>query len=141
MGDRMLTMVLGLVATTACCGLLSSPEKVAMEYLETGEVGEPDDVSHLVQEGCTDESILGVSAVKAMGIPMQIETLEVKTDEQDGSHAVVSYKLTGSVQGEGGEARLEGLAITTGSLEIEQMTREGTLELVREGLSWKIACP
>jgi hypothetical protein len=136
-----ITTILLVTVWAACgCGLFKGPEDVARAYLEAGAEGGSGDVSSLVESGCADESIMGVSAVKMMGVPMKIEKLEVKLDGKNGDRATVSYTAQGSAEG-GGETEILGITVEAENVSVGSLTRSGELDLVKEGTGWKVACP
>jgi hypothetical protein len=123
------------------CGLGAKPDAVARQYLELGAADDLEGVKALVQSDCTDSDVLEVGAVRMLGIPMQIDTLEVEVASQEGGHAVVDYTVTGSLEGTDGQGEARGLKIHVSELSVGSMTKSGSVVMVKEGMSWKVACP
>ncbi len=137
---RRLAVLVGGIGVVAC-GLASGPDTVARKYLELGAAGDTGAAGELVQRGCDDASIMDVTAIRMMGVPMTIEKLTVTVDEKTADRATVSYTAEGSVDGKSAVTQLLGVEVKVGSVQMDSASKSGTLELVKEGLFWKIACP
>jgi len=135
-----LPAIVVVLSFVCACGLLKGPDRVAREYLEAGAAGRDDEVADLVEPGCGDEDVLEVDAVRFFGVPIDIEELEVETEQMEGDRATVRYKAVGAASGENATGEILGVKVKAASVSASRVTRQGSIELVKLRGGWKVAC-
>lgn len=137
-----LTLVALLLAPAA---LARTPEEVAREVLEAQARGDAVAAGKSTLERCQDQPVAHTLPIEVLGAPATLDSLTVTPLSTEGDRATVSYTATGHVDARdhkttinlfGVEAQVE-----VDQMQVEEISLQGTLELVKSGGAWKLSCP
>ncbi|MEE2828968.1 MAG: hypothetical protein VX498_07260 [Myxococcota bacterium] len=121
------------------------PDDLVHHYLSLGAAGDLSRVKDFIDPACYDGPIGRVEAVRMVGVRIAVSQLDLLVESEDAEAAVVHFTIQGDVDATNlaTEIDLDGnkVELSTASLTIADVKKQGRLTLARKSGLWRVTCP
>ncbi|MDP3277102.1 MAG: hypothetical protein Q8Q09_18060 [Deltaproteobacteria bacterium] len=140
---RMFSLVLATMMFALPAKLLAqshTPESVVVAYLRAGAAQDRAGIARWTESRCSEGPVSRVDAVRVLGIPVQIRSLNVHVERASATETVVRYGLQGAVRARDANVSILGARVRMRSVRMSSVSLSGRITLVRIASAWRVAC-